>query len=129
MAGVGWGEETRDLVRRMDQGGLSLGEVEQRMRCSTRVVKALVDHGHLPSRIAANPVNRGPQRIVLPADLEGFLERFVPLHSLAAERDIHFLILKDSLEKAAVRPAFDPGEICATLYRRSDLDRKSTRLN
>src|SRR3546814_3955758 len=89
----------------MDHGGLSLREVEQRMRCSTRVVKALVDHGHLPSRIAANPVNRGLQRIVLPADLEGFLERFIPLHSLAAERGIHFIILKDSLEKAAVRPA------------------------
>src|SRR3546814_20772247 len=80
-------EETRDRVRRMDHGGLSLREVEQRMRCSTRVVKALVDHGHLPSRIAATPVTRGLQRIVLPADLAGFLERSIPLPPLAAQKD------------------------------------------
>src|SRR3546814_6776650 len=91
-------EETRDLVRRMDHGGLSLREVEQRMRCSTRVVKELVDHGHLPSRIAANPVNRGLQRIVHTAALEGFLVRFILLHSPAAERGRHFLNLHEALE-------------------------------
>lgn len=114
-------QETRLLVRRAHHGGLSLRQVEQRMNCSTRAVKALVDHGHLESAIARNPVNRCPQRVVYPAALARFQNEFISLHSLAKERGLHFLVLKESLEKVGVQPAFDPDEVFATLYRRSDL--------
>ena len=89
-------DEVRGLVRGEDHGGLSLREVEKRMSWSTAVLKALVDDGLLPSRMAVNPVNRCPQRVVDPQDLESFDARFVSLQSLGKERGIHFRRLTPS---------------------------------
>lgn len=114
-------DEIRNLVRREDHGGLSLRETEQRLRTATRVVAALIDHGHLPASVVVNPVNRCPQRAVMPDDLERFTAEYGSLQEIAKERGMHFMRLKKLLSEAGVRPAFDPGAVKATFYRRSEL--------
>jgi hypothetical protein len=114
-------EEVRQHVRREDHGGVSLRQVEQRLGTSTAVVKALIRLGHLPSRTAINPVNRCPQTVVDPGELEAFQRTYVSLAALAAERGKHFRRLKAMLDEAGVAPAFEEGTVPATFYRRGDL--------
>lgn len=101
---------------------LSLRDVEQRLKASTQVVKALVDRGHLPSTLELNPISNLPSRVVLPGDLDAFMETYVSLMGLARERGLHFRALKSQLEAAGIVPAFEPQAVPATFYLRVHLD-------
>ncbi|WAJ31287.1 TniQ family protein [Antarcticirhabdus aurantiaca] len=110
--------EVLPLVRREDHGGLSLVEVQKRQCWSDGLVKALVDQGHLPSSVGVNPVNRCPQRIVLPADLEKFDATYVTLMTLARECGVHFRRLNKHLSANGVEPDPRFSEVPATVFRR-----------
>ncbi|QRM31344.1 TniQ family protein [Microvirga sp. VF16] len=112
-------EEVKPYVQGRANGSLSLREVEQRLRTKTQVVKALVERGHLPSRIEVNPVNRCPRQIVACGDLEHFMSRFVSLHVAATDSGIHFRKLKTMLASARIDPVFPPGEVHAAFYDRN----------
>ncbi|MXQ12352.1 TniQ family protein [Microvirga makkahensis] len=112
-------EEVMPLVQEQASDSLSLPEVERKLGTSTRVVKALVEHGHLPSRIEINPVNRCPQQVVTCADIEHFMSRFVSLHFAANERGVHFRQLKAMLASAGINPVFPRDEVHATFYKRN----------
>lgn len=119
-------DEVKPFVHGQANGSLSLREVEQRLGTATRVVKALIEHGYLPSRVETNPVNRCPRQVVKQDDLDAFMGRYVTLHVAAKERGIHFRRLISALADAGIRPAFDPRIVCATFYeRRSIADIKS----
>lgn len=113
--------EVRQNVRLEDHGGLSLREVERRLRTSTKAVEALTDGQLLSSRIARNPTNRGPQTIVMPQDLEAFQAAYASLAELSSDRDITSRRLKRSLDEAGIHPAFDPETVQGYFYRRADL--------
>ncbi|MCB8840620.1 hypothetical protein [Aurantimonas sp. VKM B-3413] len=101
-------EEVRPLVRLEDHGGLSLRKVEKALGTTTKVVKALLEHGYLPSRIAGNPVNRCPQTIVMQTDLDGFMSRYVTLTGLMRETGVHFRAIAATLGAVGVEPASTP---------------------
>lgn len=101
---------------------LSLRDVEHRLKASTQVVRALVDLGALPSSIEINPISNLPSRVVLPGDLEAFMETYVSLMVLARERGIHFRSLKSHLDAAGIASAFEPEAVPATFYFRVRLD-------
>lgn len=108
--------ELREKTKLADHGGLSLREVEHGLKASTDVVKALIEHGHLPARTAVNPVNRCPQTIVMPEDLAAFKETYVSLMNLAKERGEHFSRVIKQLDRSGILPVFDPDVIGARFY-------------
>lgn len=107
-------------------GSLSLRKVERRLGTTTRVVKALIEHGNLPSRVEINPVNRCPRQVVRQDDLDAFMGRYVTLHVAAKEAGVHFRKLRKALTAVEVRPAFDPAAVHATFYDRANAAKNTT---
>ena len=114
-------DEIRQLVRREDHGGISLREVEKTLKSSTPVVRALIDRGKLISRIVVNPINRCPQEVVDPAEIERFKAAYVSLYALAGEWAMHFRRVAKALKRAGIEPKLKPGEYFATFYLRADV--------
>jgi hypothetical protein len=110
--------EVSPHVRGDEHGGHSLRDVMRILRTTTRVVRALIDHGHLPSRIVPNPVTRCRQEIVLKDELETFQLRYVSLHIAAKEKRVQLQRLRATLASASIMPAFDPKQVHATFYER-----------
>jgi hypothetical protein len=119
-------EEVKPFVQGQADGSLSLREVEQRLGTTTRVVKALIEYGHLPSRVEINPVNRCPRQVVKQDDLDAFMSRYVTLHVAAKEAGLHFGKLKSRLTSADIAPAFPPGIVHAAFYDRKSVTGLST---
>ncbi len=113
-------KEVKPFVHGKVEGSITLREVERRLGTSTPVVKALIERGHLPSRIEINPVNRCPRKVVKQEDPDAFIARYVTLHAAAKDAGIHFMQLKSLLTSADIDPAFPPEIVHATFY-----DRKS----
>lgn len=112
-------DEVKPLVRGHDHGHFTLREVERKLCASTPVVKALADRGHLPSRIALNPVSRCPQRVVPKDEFDRFVGRFASLHMLAKESAMNISTVAGLLRDAGIKPAFDPNSVHATFYERA----------
>lgn len=110
--------EVKDLLYERTEGTLSLREVEQMLRSSTRVVAALIELGHLGASVVVHPVSRLKQRVVSEQELDRFAKRFVNLHSLAKESGVHFRKLANILDDRGIEPAFDPEAVHATFYER-----------
>jgi len=113
--------ELKPLVRRMDDGALSLKAVEQELETSTNVLKALISNGHMAVYDRINPVNRCPHTVIDRAVVQSFKRTFVSLMQLAREKDIHFRQLKKSLDQSFVPCAFDKETVGATFYRRDEV--------
>lgn len=113
--------EVRSFVHLEEKGGLSVRETARRMRWSTNVVLALADLGILPSTTAPNPITRMPQRLISPMGLEEFNRVYIHLHALSRQRRVYHLAVRDELDMAGIRPAFDPIQVPATFYARADL--------
>jgi hypothetical protein len=111
-------EEIRRKAMLPDHGGISLRKVERALKSDTYVVKALVEHGHLPARTAVNPINRCRQTIVMPEDLARFQQTYVSLVNLAEESDQNFNHTKKALEAGGIQPIFDHTAIGARFYLR-----------
>lgn len=109
-------EEVKSLVRREDHGGYSLREVEQKLKTSTRVIKALIEYHHLDAEIAVNPINRCPQTIVKRDVLTAFMDRFETASSLARRSGSHLQTMMKRLDGLGVGPAFPKDQIPATFY-------------
>jgi hypothetical protein len=114
--------ELREHLEGVHHGALTLREVEKRMRWSSPLVAALVEHGFLKSRRVINPKNRCPQTVVDEPDLTDFDEEFVSLYQLARERDLSYRKLEKSLEAKAIGPVFDLGLVPVKFYRRAVVD-------
>ncbi len=109
-------EEVKSLVRREDHGGYSLREVEQKLKTTTQVIKALIEHNHLEAEIAVNPINRCPQTIVKRDALTAFMDRFETASSLARRSGSHLQTMMKRLDGLGVGPAFPKDQIPATFY-------------
>lgn len=114
-------EEVRALVRGADLPGLTSQALADRLRVADRVTRKLIAGGHLRTVTAINPVNRCPVTIVPTEDIERFETEFVTLFALARQQGRHHMAVKKELEAAGVKPALDPEQIGATMYRRRDL--------
>jgi hypothetical protein len=108
-------------LRGADNGGLSLREAARRIETSDRVLDALLATGHLASFVARNAVNRCPQKLVAAEEIEFFRSKYVSLWALSKQHGLHIATMKAELEKAGIKPAFDPKKIGATFYRSADV--------
>lgn len=114
-------EEIRALVRGPDHGGLTGLQIKDKLSTTTKVVAALIKHGHLKSITVVNPINRCPTVVVPVEEVLRFGREYVSLFALARQRRRHFMALKKELQDAAAEPVFNPKKIGATFYRRRDL--------
>lgn len=111
-------DEVKGALYERREACVSLREVEKRLASSTRVVSALIEHGHLQATTVVNPVTRLKQRVVSDEELTRFMKRFVTLHTLAKERGIYFRKLADRFGKDEIKPVFDPNTVHASFYER-----------
>ncbi|WP_417671820.1 hypothetical protein [Roseibium sp.] len=100
-------------------GGYSLREVEQKLKTSTRVVKALITHHHLEVETAVNPINRCPQTIVKKNKLDAFLDRYETASSLSRRFGLHLQTMMKRLKRSGVEPALPVEEVQVTFYDRA----------
>jgi hypothetical protein len=100
--------------------GVSLREVARRIETSDRVLDALIAQGHIASFIAAHPVNKHPQTLIAPTEIERFRKEYVSLWGLSKQERILIATMKARLEAAGIKPAFDPEKTGARFYRRGD---------
>lgn len=114
-------QEVRAFVTGEDHGGVTLRQMEKELRTTTRVVTGLIENGLIVAERVPNPVNKCPQTIVRPGELERFRSSYVSLQELARERGEHFRHTMKYLSTLAVRPVLDPASLGVSLYRRSDL--------
>ncbi|MES0881769.1 TniQ family protein [Roseibium sp. SCP14] len=108
--------EVKPLVRREDHGGYSLREVERKLKTSTRVVKALIEHGYLQAETAVNPINRCPQTIVKRDVLHSFMVKFETANSLSRRTGNHLQTLMRRLKGLGINPAFPTDQVPATIF-------------
>ncbi|UZE51556.1 hypothetical protein ONR75_13720 [Rhodopseudomonas sp. P2A-2r] len=111
--------EVRTLLYGVDATTLSLPDFAERGGFGRQAAQALVKYGHVESVSVVCSGHR-TARISLSA-ATAFEERYVSLGKLSRERGEHFKTVWKALKEQGVRPAFDPVEVFARFYRRSDL--------
>jgi hypothetical protein len=109
-------EEIRGFVRGKDHGGLTPYQVACQLGVTDRVARALIKHGHLATVATINPINRCPQTVVMPTEVERFQREYVSLFALAKQQGRHFRKLKQEMDEAGIEPVFDVNKIGATFY-------------
>lgn len=114
-------QEIRERTALAAHGGLSLVEAYKELAVSDAVLLALIEHGHLASEVAINPINRCPQRIVRPEEIERFESEYVSLFNYAKRLGIHFMKAKGQLDTVGVEPALTKDMVKATFYRWADI--------
>jgi hypothetical protein len=114
-------EEIRRHVRGPALAGLTAQMVQQALRTTHKVVKALIGAGFLPRTRFVNPSNRCPVDLVSRADFEAFRAEYATLFELAEARGVHHLVLKAALAAKGVRPVVEMVGCGATFYMRTDL--------
>lgn len=102
--------------------GLTAAQIQNTLKTTHRVVKALIDNGVLKTERHINPINRCPVMIVPTAEVARFRQTYVSLMELAEERRLHSTTVKRLLDDEGVRPALGPAIFHATFYRRCDID-------
>lgn len=112
-------EEIKAKTRGPEHDGLTPRQAATALGTADNVVYALIDAGHLATRTVVNPINKCPQTVVMPDEVERFRRKYVSLFALAKERGEHFRAVKKAIEAAGVAPAFDPEKIGARFYRRA----------
>ncbi|SNB71711.1 TniQ protein [Rhodoblastus acidophilus] len=99
--------------------GLTAQQVQQALKTTHAVVRALIDEGILRQEKHIHPVNRCPVMITPHAEFKSFQETYVSLTELAKKADTHPLTLKKLLYEMDIDPAIDPKRVHATFYERS----------
>lgn len=101
--------------------GIALPEATQRLRCTRRVVNALVANGWLSGRTVRHPATGIKRTVIEEESLRWFAAEYVPLSELSREHRFFAGNLKASLDQMCVLPAFDPKDAGAVFYRRRDV--------
>jgi len=113
-------EEIRSFTRGEYHGGLTPLQVANAIDTTDRVARALIAHKCLSTVNVINPINKCPQTVVMPNEVERFRREYVSLFALAKQQGRHFRKLKQEMEDAGIEPVFDVNKIGATFYRRKD---------
>jgi hypothetical protein len=98
--------------------GLSLRKAAREIGTSDRALEALIRLGHIQATTVISPVNRCPQTLVRNAEIAEFKATYVSLSVLAKERGVYVPTLRKRLDRADIRPAFDPAQIGVRFYLR-----------
>jgi hypothetical protein len=101
-----------------DHRCITLHRLETLIPAPSRIIKALVGGGHLPSVQRQNPVKRNMQTVVEAGAFLAFMEEFVSLGSLATACGTKTWSLKRELDNAGVSPVFIAADM--PFYRRPE---------
>lgn len=115
--------EIRPIVRGSMDGWLTARTIETTMRTSTKVVRSLIDRGHLTTEVINSPLNRCPVRVVSQAAFDEFRREYATLFEAMETTGIHFRKIQMRLASIGVEPAIKREEVGAAFYRRLDLQR------
>jgi hypothetical protein len=110
-------------VRGAETDALSLRKAARTIGTSDPALEALIAGGHIAAFTGVNAVNRCPQTLVANKELKRFKANYVSLWALSKERGMYIATLKSKLDRAGIEPAFDPGAIGASFYRRIEVSR------
>lgn len=114
-------KEIAPFVRGKQPTGLTLKQVEYRLHTPSRVINKLLDGNYLRSTHKINAINRCPQRMVEVEDLEEFMQTYISVSELSRRSGIGMRGVKARLDRAALKPAFDPEIVRASFYRRDEV--------
>jgi hypothetical protein len=114
-------DEIRAAVRLPDHGGLSLRKAATRLTTNDGVVQRLIECGYLGATSAINPVNRCPEQVIDPAEIDRFRATYISLHVLARARRAHLPHVARDLARAGITPAIQRAAVGATFYLLADL--------
>ena len=120
--------EVKRLVRGTPFDGMAMLIVQQEMKTSYGVVRALIDSGHMPVKQVLNPATRHSVKLVDRADFERFNARYVSLAALAEWRGVHMRKLFVGLRSVGVHPALPEEEFHACFYLREIAEAAARRL-
>ena len=112
-------EDVKPLVRGAAIEGCTAHDLEDRLRTNTKVVKALIAHGLLPTFASVNPINRCPITLIAEQDVRAFQEKYVSLTEAARARGMHLPVLKKELSAAGIEPALTADVYGAAFYLRA----------
>ncbi|MBN8945260.1 MAG: hypothetical protein J0H01_37505 [Rhizobiales bacterium] len=115
-------EEIRGLVRGTFEGCMAVETARKKLGTTHRCIRALVDHGMLPTRTAISPLNRCPINVIDQVDFDRFTAEFVSLFTLALEIGENPQRLSIALRQRGVRPALAPDRYHVTFYRQNELE-------
>ena len=110
--------EIAPLVRGQNLTGLNLRQVEQRLHTHSRVVRNLLDGGHLNFSTETNPINRCRQTVVSQHDLTKFMGKHASLYVLSAEHKMAIKVVKRKLSAAGISPSLPVDKVGACYYHR-----------
>jgi hypothetical protein len=113
--------EVQRLVRDPEHGGLRIRETTVAICTSEFVARALMQQGHIKTTVVKNPATRQEQIVVMPAEVEAFRKKYISAWLLARERGMHPASVRRAMERAEVKPAFNPHKIGGWIYRREDV--------
>lgn len=114
-------KEIQAALLKPERTGLSIRQVEARMRWTRNVICGLTRNGRLPAGSARNPVTKRIQMIIEPKDLDEFDTKYVSLSALSKEKRLFPGTVRAWLGGLGIEPAFDPKAVGATFYRRAEL--------
>jgi len=114
-------KEIQAALLKPERTGLSISQVEARMRWTRNVICGLTRNGRLPAGSARNPVTKRIQTIIEPKDLDEFDTKYVSLSALSKEKRLFPGTVRAWLGGLGIEPAFDPKAVGATFYRRAEL--------
>jgi len=95
-------KETRGVLHRC----LTLRDLESAIPAPHKVVKALIEGGHLATVAKTNPWKRHTQTVVDPDELARFIETFVSSGTLARRNRRKPAGVEERLAQAGIFPAF-----------------------
>ena len=101
--------------------GISLRAASKTLAINDTALAKLVALGVIRSERAVNPVNRCPQTIIRPEEIERFQATYMSLHHYNRLKRENMGSLKKRLAAAGVFPAYDEDAVGMTLYRRTEL--------
>ncbi|MEY9465522.1 lambda repressor-like predicted transcriptional regulator [Bradyrhizobium ottawaense] len=108
-------------LHRPEASGMTLRKAARELATSDDALEALIAGKHLACFVGTNPVNRCPQRLVAANEVKRFKAKYVSLWALSKERGVYMATLKTRLDRAGVKPEFDPVMIGARFYRRDNV--------
>lgn len=111
-------DEVKSLKVRPPLPGLGMRELALALGTSDWIASALVRHGHLGERGKAD---RRMAKRATAEDVQRFKENYVSAWQSSLQLGRHVSILKQEMAERGVKPAFDPKQVDAVFYRRSDV--------
>lgn len=111
-------EAVAKVIRRTEPTGMSLRNAAREIGTSDRVLEALIAEKHVATFTGLNPVNKCPQTLIAFQEIKRFMAMYVSLWTLSKKYGVNGATLKQDLDRAGVKPAFDPLKIWARFYLR-----------